>query len=194
MAKNKLNYITGDGGNSVVLGSGELYAIKHTPSIDYKTIATTAMTDLGYIKANATLKATAESKEIETANAGTVGSVAGKKTVTFVTGIMDWNLKNIADFLSGSTYSKDATSGKETFEYNDADKATNVMLRFISEDEANNKRITIDIYKCNFVGELGFDFGEDPITFDYNFKVFATTKPDGKLGYFTITTEPITAA
>lgn len=191
MATNKLNYIENDG-NVVVLGSGELYAMKLTPSTDYSTVTTESMTDLGYIQANATLKMSAETKDIETANAGTVGSVSGKKAVSFTTGIMSWDLDNLANFLTGSSVTTDATSGKKTFYYGDADKAPNVMLRFVSEDEAANKKITIDMYKCNFNGEVGFDFGEDPITFDYSFKVLATTMPNNKLGYCAVTEEKIT--
>ena len=191
MAANKLNYIDNDG-KVVVLGSGELYALKHTASIDYSTVTTETMTDLGYIQANATLKMAAESKDIETANDGIVGTVQGKKTVTFTTGIMDWNLDNVSNFLSGSSVVTDATSGKKTFYYGDADKSPNVMLRFVSEDEAANKKITIDMYKCNFNGELGFDFGEDPVTFDYSFKVLSTTMPNSKVGYCSVTEEKIT--
>jgi hypothetical protein len=190
MAANKLNYIEADG-RSVILGSGQLYAIQNTGSLDYSTITTESMTDLGFIQANAELKASAERKDIETANGGTVASVQGKKTVEFVTGIMDWNLSNVSSFLTGSSVVEDVATGKKTLYYGDADKSPNVMLRFVSEDETAKKRITIDIFKCSFMGELGFIFGEDPITFDYAFKVLSTTMPNNKMGYFSVTEEDI---
>lgn len=191
MAANKLNYITEDS-KSVILGSGELYAIKHTSGMNYATITTATMTDLGYIEANAKLSAKVDKKTVEAANAGDVFQFDGKKTVEFSTGIIEWNLKNIADFMTGSTYAVDETTGKKTFYYGDSDKSPNVFLRFVSEDEVAKKRITVDIYKCNFMGELAFDFNNDkPVTMDYSFKVLSTVMPNSKQGYFLVTEEDI---
>lgn len=191
MSTNKLNYVT-DGDRTAVLGSGELYAIKHTTGMDYSTVTTENMTDLGYIQANATLKASVETVDIETANYGTIATLPKKKTVTFDTGIVEWNLKNVSDFLTGSSYSADETTGKKSFYYGDGDRSPDVMLRFVSEDESAKKRITVDMYKCNFNGDIEMAFStSDPITFDYAFKVLSTTMPNGKNGYYFVSEETI---
>jgi len=191
MAAEKLNYITADS-KSVVIGSGELYAIKHTAGMNYGTVTTESMTDLGFIQANAVLKAKAETKDLVGANCGIVGTVPLSKEVTFETGIMEWNLDNVSKFLTGSDYSVVVETGVKKFYYGDADKAPDVMLRFVAEDEATGKRITVDIYKCNFSGELSLDFNnDDPITFDYSFKVLSTIMPNTKRGYFLVTEEDI---
>lgn len=191
MASNKLNYVTSDG-KSVLLGSGELYAMKHTSGMDYSTVTTASMTDLGFIEKDATLKAAIETVDLESANDGILATLPKKKTVTFETGIMEWNLKNVSDFLTGSSYLLDATTGTKKFYYGDADKAPDVMLRFVSEDETAGKRITVDIYKCNFNGDLEMAFSnDDPVTFDYNFKVLSTIMPNTKQGYFLVTEEDI---
>ena len=43
------------------------------------------------------------------------------------------------------------------------------------------------------MGELDLNFnGEDPITFDYNFKLLSSKMPNNKYGYFSLTEEDIT--
>lgn len=192
MSANKLNVVTSEN-KLVLVGSGELYAMKYTPEMfqnGVKDIKTENMTDLGFIKEDAELKVSAELTEINSANYGVVGTINGKKSVEFNTGIMEWNLNNVANFLTGSEIKTD--ENKKTFFYGDADQSPNVFLRFVSEDESSKKRITIDMLRCNFMGELDLNFnGEDPITFDYNFKLLNSKMSNDKYGYYQLTEEDI---
>lgn len=177
----------------VVLGSGELYAVVYDPDTDYSTLATSEMTCLGFIKENAELKTTIERKDIESANRGTIASIAGKKTVEFNTGIFSYDLENVASFLTGSEFKK--VGSKTTFTFADNDKTPQVVLRFVAEDKDENTRITVDMFRCSWIGDFILDFNtEDPISFDYNFKVLTVLDENGKSKYFTVTEEPITPA
>ena len=193
MSANKLNVVTSEN-KSVLVGSGELYAMKYTSEMIKNGVAnikTEQMTDLGFIQEDAELKTSAELTEITGANCGVVGTINNKKSVEFNTGIMEWNLNNVANFLTGSDITTDGT--KKVFYYGDSDQSPTVFLRFVSEDEANKKRITIDMFRCNFMGELDLNFnGEDPITFDYNFKLLSSKMPNNKYGYYSLTEEDIT--
>lgn len=129
---------------------------------------------LGYIEANAALKAAVEKVEVEAANAGTVLELTKKKTVTFQTGIFSWNLGNVAKFLTGSDYTVDEETGNSKFVYAHEDSSPDVYLRFVSEDIKSKKRIVINMFCCSFNGELAFDFSNDkPVTFDYSFKLLS---------------------
>lgn len=196
MSANKLNVIS-QNNKSVLVGSGELYAMKYTAEMYQKgtaDIKTENMTDLGFIKEDAEIKASSELHEISAANAGVIGTIGGKKSVEFNTGIMEWNLENVANFLTGSEVEKSRDGKALTYFYSDTDKAPDVFLRFVSEDEAAKKRITLDMYRGNFMGELDLNFnGEDPVSFDYNFKLLSTEVND-KPRYFSIKEEDLTEA
>ncbi|WP_294854038.1 hypothetical protein [uncultured Oscillibacter sp.] len=58
--------------------------------------------------------------------------------------------------------------------YADSDSAPIVFLRFIHEDEADNRKVTIDMYKAQFTGELELDFNKkDAVSFNYAFDLLA---------------------
>ena len=186
-----MNFIQTDTDN-VVLGSGELYAEVYDPAVDYESIKTEDMTCIGYIKESAELKSSYERSEIESANRGTVATLTKKTNVEFSTGIMSWHLGNVAKFLTGSKYVENG--GKKTYYFGDDDSTPQVVLRFVSDDESNGKRITVNMFRCMWQGELDFNFNkDDPITFDYNFKVLSNKMPNGKRGKFSIDEETVEA-
>ena len=184
-----LNYIT-NGTNKVILGSGQLYAIE-TPSTD--TVPDTAsMVNIGFIESNASLKASATTTDVRSANSGKVGTVQKDKNVEFSTGIISWDLKNVSDFLTGSEFVINTETGTKTFTYCEDDSTPTTYLRFISEDLKAKKRITVNMFRCNFKGELNLDFNtEKPITFDYTFDVLMSIL-SGKKKYFEVIEEDIT--
>ncbi|MDU7337946.1 MAG: hypothetical protein E7L17_07525 [Clostridium sp.] len=190
-----MNYIK-NGNQEVVMGSGDLYAIpvKEIADVFNLTEAEEAkLTYLGYIEANSVLKSEIEKEPLKSANAGLVGEFIKEKTNTFQTGIFSWNLENISNFLTGSTYTVDETTGKTIFSYAHEDKSPNVYLRFVSTDEAAKKKIVVNMFTCAFNGELNFDFNlEKPVTFDYAFTIIAQLKPStGKHVYYEVSVEDL---
>ncbi len=174
-----MNFIT-NGTQDVVMGSGDLYGMPTADIVDLFNVTTTeaeSLVYLGFIEANAILKAAIEKAKITAANGGDIGSIVKGKTVTFQTGIMSWNLENVANMLTGSDYEVEAVTGKTTFTYAHEDNIPSVYLRFISTDETAKKKITINMFSCSFNSELEFNFNLDkPVTFDYSFDVTAQTK------------------
>jgi hypothetical protein len=189
-----MNFIT-NGTEDVVMGSGDLYGMPTKGIVDLFTLTTTEeekLVYLGFIEANAILKAAVEKSKIKAANGGDIGSIVKSKTVTFKTGIMSWNLDNIAKLLTGSDYETEEITGKTTFTYAHEDQSPNVYLRFVSTDDTAKKKITINMFSCSSNSELSFDFNLDrPVTFDYSFDVTAQTNTESKHVYYQIITETI---
>lgn len=190
-----MNYIT-SGSETVVLGSGDLYALPVSQISDVFNLTTAEESELiylGFIEANSTLTTSIDKSALKAANAGTVASIVKDKTVSFSTGILSWNLDNVSQLLTGSDVVTDSTSGKTTFTYAYEDKSPEVYLRFVSADSSANKKITINMFKCSFSGELKLEFStEDPVTFDYSFDVLALKNSSrNKHDYYNIVTESI---
>lgn len=181
-----MNYISTDSEN-VVLGSGELYAALYTPEKSVVEMTTEEMDCIGYIKDSATITTNYERKSVTTANRGTIANFTTSTEVEFSTGIMSFNLENVAKYLTGSTYEDGS------FYFEDS-QAPTICLKFVMEDTANNKKIVIDMYRCNWTGNLNLDFNtEDAVEFDYTFAVLANMM-DNKVRYFKITESAITPA
>lgn len=178
--------------DSVVLGSGWLYAAPVTSIANVFSLTTTeeaALVNIGYIESNAKLTAKSKAVWAESANAGRVRKFEGDKEVSFETGFISWNLENVSNFLTGSDYTE--ANGIKTFTYANSDSAPTVFLRFIYTDEVEKIKVTIDMFKCQFNGDLALDFNKkNPVTFDYAFELLA--KNNGtKNVYFNIKEETI---
>lgn len=161
--------------DSVVLGSGWLYAspVKDIANVFALTEAEeAALINVGYIESSAVLKAKSSSVYANAANAGRVKRAEGDKEVTFDTSIISWNLENVAKLLTGSDYTE--ADGVKTFTYADSDSSPVVFLRFIHTDDVDNRKVTIDMYKAQFSGDLELNFSKkDAVSFNYSFDVLA---------------------
>ena len=173
---------------SVVLGSGRLYAAKArdiSNVFDLTAEDKAKLVDLGYIKANAKLVSKAKVVTATAANAGTVATFKGDPDVSFSVGIISWNMENVAEFLTGSDYIE--TNREKKFTYSANDNSPAVFLRFVYSNDAVGKVVTIDMLKCQFSGDLIFDFNtKDPVSFDYNFTLMSRTN-GAKNSYYTVT-------
>lgn len=191
---------------SVVLGSGRLYAARAkdiSNVFDLTTEDESKLVDLGYIEANAKLVSKSKVTPVTSANAGTVAQFKGDPDVSFDTGIISWNLQNVAKFLTGSDYVEQ--NGVKKFTYSANDNSPVIFLRFVYANDAVGKVITIDMVKCQFAGDLTFDFNtKNPISFDYNFTLMSrsngakntyyTVSDKACLSSIAITTPPTTTA
>lgn len=172
--------------SSVVVGSGYLYAAKHSDIKNPYAITPAereAMTEIGYIEAKAVLNAAAETTDISTANYGKIGKISGQKEVSFTTGILSWSLENVSKFLTGSKYVETET-GKRYY-YGHGDQIPAVCLLFVSDDDTTGKSISIVMPKAFFQGELELDFNNDnPVSFNYAFDLMSTVNAADKKSYY----------
>lgn len=178
--------------DSIMLGAGTLYAAACKDITSPFALTDTdkaALVKIGYIESNAKLTAKGNAVYATAAGYGKVKQFKGDKDVSFTTGIISWDLSSVSKFLTGSDYT--TATDKSTFTYANTDSAPNVFLRFVHEDETEKKRITIDMYKGVFDGDLALDFNlKSPVSFDYSFKLLA--KDNGtKPVYFDIIEEAI---
>ena len=166
--------------SSVVVGSGYLYACLADDIADPFNISAAereAMEEIGYIESNAVLKANANSIDVTTANYGKIGKLYSDKDVSFVTGILSWNMENVAKYLTGSDVEK--TESGTRFYYGVKDQAPKVCLIIVSEDETLGNRISLIMPKAQFQGELEMDFNADnPVSFNYAFDLMSSVRTD----------------
>lgn len=171
----------------IMLGSGELYIAKCS---DLSSLSAPTDEDLakfvniGAISGNATLSIKDDDKDVESTNRGVVDVYHGKRTVSFKTGIITFNLENLANFIYGGDYTDDTTNKKQTVSIG-SETAGKCYLKFIHTDKETGNTLTVNIYQSIFSGEQSFEFGEDATSTNYEFKALATTI-DGKTKYFNI--------
>lgn len=160
----------------IILGSGELYIGLASEIADLANLTTQeeeALVNIGAIESGASITIKTEKKEIKAANRGLIRKFVVDKEVRFSTGIMTWVMENVAKYLLGSTFTKDATTGQEKFVLNKNDDAPVVYLRFVHKKKTGGS-LTVNIYKAQFDGDLSFTFDDEkPLTVDYEFVALA---------------------
>ncbi|MBE7004169.1 MAG: hypothetical protein E7425_07790 [Ruminococcaceae bacterium] len=180
------NKLRGGEKSSVIVGSGYLYAIDADTienPFDMSAEDVDKLIEIGYIQGDATLKATAASVDLTTANYGKIGKIYSDKEVTFTTGIISWNLDNVSKFLTGSKF-ETAASGSRYY-YGVDDNAPKVLLKFIADDQKEGKTISIVMPIAQFQGELEMNFSaENPVSFNYAFDLMTAVDPADKKSYY----------
>lgn len=189
------NKLRGGEKSSVVVGSGYLYAgiaDDFENPFELTDADKEKLVEIGYIESDATLKATAESVDLKTANYGKIGKIYSDKEVAFTTGIISWNLESVSKFLTGSKY--ETTASGSRYYYGVDDEAPKVLLRFIADDQKEGKTITIVMPAAQFQGELEMNFSaENPVSFNYAFDLMMDVNPaDHKSYYFYVDEENAT--
>lgn len=177
--------------SSVVVGSGYLYACDADKVANPYAITDeerAAFDEIGYIESDAVLSAKATGVDLKTANYGKIGKIYSDKEVSFVTGVISWDLENVAKYLTGSEYEETAAGTR--FYYGVDDRAPRVCLIFVSEDEREGKRISIVMPLAQFQGELEMNFNaENPVSFNYAFDLMGTVNPTKRKSYYFYTDE-----
>lgn len=177
--------------SSVVVGSGYLYACEYDQIANPYAITAeerAAFDEIGYIENDAVLSAKATGVDLKTANYGKIGKIYSDKEVSFVTGVISWDLENVAKYLTGSEYEETAAGTR--FYYGVDDRAPRVCLIFVSEDEKEGKRISIVMPLAQFQGELEMNFNaENPVSFNYAFDLMSTVNPEKQKSYYFYTDE-----
>lgn len=173
------------------VGSGYLYACEYDQIANPYAITAeerAAFDEIGYIESDAVLSAKATGVDLKTANYGKIGKIYSDKEVSFVTGVISWDLENVAKYLTGSEYEETAAGTR--FYYGVDDRAPRVCLIFVSEDEKEGKRISIVMPLAQFQGELEMNFNaENPVSFNYAFDLMSTVNPEKQKSYYFYTDE-----
>ena len=177
--------------SSVIVGSGYLYACLADDIANPFTITSeerAKMEEIGYIESDATLRANATGVDITTANYGKIGKLYSDKEVSFVTGILSWNLENVSKYLTGSDFEE--TESGTRFYYGVDDQAPKVCLIFEADDDHNGKKISLVMPRAQFQGELEMNFNaETPVSFNYAFDLMSVVRPDNHKAIYFYTDE-----
>lgn len=159
--------------STVLLGSGKLF-LGTVANVDTatETEITAALEEVGAISGGAVLEYKPSFQEIQSANYGIISSFKTKEEVTFKSGILTWNLKNL-DKLSAAYYSETVTErriglgGTKNVPVN--------YLRFV-HTKADGKTLTVNMFKAQ--NQEGFSItmdNEKETVIDATFKALAST-------------------
>lgn len=172
-----MNYANSD---PIILGSGELYIGLASDIADLTSLTTVeeeALINIGAIEAGASLTITNQKADVVSANRGKLMKFLIDRDVKFTTGILTWDSQNVCDFLLGGSYSEEKDAGdvvtSKKMVVGSKDVLPDVYLRFVHTKKDGGK-LTVNIYKANFDGELSFLFEkEKATTINYEFMAMA---------------------
>jgi hypothetical protein len=166
--------------DTILLGSGDLYLGQVDPNATEEEIQA-ALVNVGAISGGATLTYKPTFQDVESANRGTIMSFLTKEEVTFKSGLLTWNLENLAK-LSAASYSEDTTAGIRRIGIGGLNNVPVNYLRFVHTKPAG-KKLTVNIFRAQ--SQSGFEIIFDPekaVVLDAEFKALACIgKTDGNL-------------
>ncbi|MFS0776085.1 IPT/TIG domain-containing protein [Neobacillus sp. 3P2-tot-E-2] len=164
--------------DTFLLGSGDLYIGVVSPTATEEEI-NAALENVGAISGGAALTYSPSFYEVKSGNRGTIASFKTEETVTFKSGILTWDLKNI-EKLSAAYYSEGTgtrrvgVGGMKNIPVN--------YLRFV-HTKPDGLKLTVNVFKAQAQSgfELTFDKEKETVI-DAEFKALAVTgKYDGNL-------------
>ena len=157
---------------SVMLGSGYLYAIESSKYEDGKT-KTNDMDEIGYILNDATFTRSKDTKEVHTANYGTVVMFDNNHKAEFKTGIISYDPEMVSKYMTGSEIEK--KDGTIRTYFSSDDQSPMVALVFAGKDKDSGREFNLVMPKCHFIGDYELKFDEDdPIELDFHFRCLDT--------------------
>ncbi|WP_226087484.1 IPT/TIG domain-containing protein [Mesobacillus sp. S13] len=166
--------------DTYLLGSGDLYlGVVTNPSTATEEEIQAALKNVGAISGGAALAYKPTFYEIESANRGTIASFKTKEEVTFKSGILTWDLKNL-ESLSSAYYSE--TSGSRRVGIGGLKNVPVNYVRFV-HIKPDGLKLTVNLFKAQAQSgfELTFDKEKETVI-DAEFKALAVVnKNDGNL-------------
>lgn len=168
----------------IVLGSGSLYIAEYTGTTLPSNATIETNTNLvGEIKGGASVEYKANIIEVDSDDLQTIARFIGKEEITFKSGILKWNLDNLAQLSSGAITDDDVT-GIRTLKIGGkgARKCTNYVVHFV-HTKSDGKKI-----RATLVGNAvdGFTIGFVPdkeTVVDATFKALAHDDAGTQLVY-----------
>jgi len=128
--------------DEVILGSGKLYILEYEDTIPTDELLEVTANNVGRIKGGASLEYKPTEYEVVDDNGEVVKRFITKEEVTFKSGILTWNLANLAKLSPGTLTT---ATGLKTLKIGSSNKSlTNHVLRFVhTKDDGNELRITM---------------------------------------------------
>lgn len=167
---------------NILLGSGKLYlGVVENVATATESEIEAALTEVGAIQGGATLTYTPTFKEVKSANYGTLASFLTGEEVTFTSGILNFNLKNL-ETLSAGSYSEDTTAGTRRIGIGGLKAVPINYLRFVHE-KPDGKKLTVNVFKAQSQNGFSITFdSENETVIDAQFKALAVPgKSDGNM-------------
>ncbi|MEH6957218.1 hypothetical protein [Neobacillus drentensis] len=166
--------------DTYLLGSGDLFIGNVSYTATEEDISA-ALTNVGAISGGAALSYKPSFTDVKSANRGTIASFKSDEEMTFKSGILTWDLKNI-EKLSAAYYSEDIATGTRKVGIGGMKNIPVNYLRFV-HTKPDGKTLTVNMFKAQAQSgfELTFD-SEKETVLDAEFKLLAVTgKNDGNL-------------
>jgi len=128
--------------DEVILGSGKLYLLEYTGTIPTDELLEVVGNSVGRIKGGAALEYKPTEYEVVDDNGEVVKRFITKEEVTFKSGVLTWNLDNLAKLSTGTLTT---ATGLKTLKIGSASKSlTSHVLRFVhTKDDGKELRITM---------------------------------------------------
>lgn len=168
--------------DTYLLGSGDLFIGK----VDNIATATesdilAAIVNVGAISGGAELVYKPKFYEVKSGNRGTIASFKTDEEVTFKSGILTWDLKNI-EKLSASYYSEDTTAGTRRVGVGGMKNIPINYLRFV-HTKPDGLKLTVNVFKAQAQSGFSLTFNKEKETvIDAEFKALSVSgKYDGNL-------------
>ena len=158
----------------IALGSGELYiGVVANPETATESEIVAALVNVGAIEGGAEITYKPSVKDIKSSNRGKLLSYVTEEEISLKTGILTWNLENMAKLIP-SSITTEAGTGKKTFKLKSSSELPINYLRFIHTKRNNTGTITLNIYKAQATSGFKFEFDrEKPVSVDYEFSALA---------------------
>lgn len=146
-----------DDRNNIILGSGKLYIVLYDgEKIPDDSVIEADGNDVGRIKGGATLTYKPTQYEVVDDDNFVVKRILTKEEVTFKSGILTWNLDNLAK-LAPATLSTDTTKNEKILKVGGGHTMTDYVIRFV-HTKGNGKKLRVTL-----AGDAGTGF-----TFQFN--------------------------
>ncbi|MDR1205688.1 MAG: hypothetical protein LBL26_09460 [Peptococcaceae bacterium] len=135
-----------DGRDEVILGSGHVYLTAYSgslpPATDDVTIEVAA-NSVGRIQGGASLEYAPTEYQVVDDDNEIVKRFITKEDVTFKSGVLTWDLENLAKLGAGN-YTDNDTTGVRTLTIGGAKALTSYLLRFVHDkDDGHKLRVTM---------------------------------------------------
>lgn len=141
--------------NEILVGAGEVYMYEFNGSeIPAHSVIETEEHNVGHTSGGASIEYKPTKYDVENSYGRIVKSFITKEECTFKTGLLTWNLVNLA-LLTTAKITTDVSEKKRTLTFGSGGALKNVLVRFVHEKE-NGKKL-----RFTMIGNAGNGFTMD---------------------------------
>lgn len=141
--------------NEILVGAGDVYMLEFTGSeIPEHSVIETEENNVGHTSGGASIEYKPTKYDVENSYGRIVKSFITKEECTFKTGLLTWNLFNLA-LLTTAKIATDVSTKKRTLTFGSGGALKNVLVRFVHVKE-NGKKL-----RFTMIGNAGNGFTMD---------------------------------